>query len=224
MRADAIRNRDAVLAAAGQLFDAAQHPDQVSMDDIAAAARVGKGTLFRRFGDRAGLLQALYEQRAQRLHAMLQAAPANPARARVLELLSATLDFKIQNRALAGALERTTFGSPYRNESYHHLHQVLADLITEVRGAQAADYLAHALLAAMRSDLVEHLHDWPADRLQAGLTTLVDAVLGTPHHPAAPVSPRASPAVVSTLADTPTIPDPGHPIADRLHNEPGLAH
>lgn len=58
-RADALRNREAVLAAADALFAASSSPHSVSMDDIAAAAGVGKGTLFRRFGDRAGLIGAV---------------------------------------------------------------------------------------------------------------------------------------------------------------------
>ena len=53
-RADAARNRGKVLAAAERLF-AERGPSRVSMDAVAAEAGVGKGTLFRRFGDRAGL-------------------------------------------------------------------------------------------------------------------------------------------------------------------------
>ena len=65
-RADAARNRVKVLAAAEELF--ARHgPDCVSMEAIAAAAGVGKGTLFRRFGDRAGLARALLDDRERRL-------------------------------------------------------------------------------------------------------------------------------------------------------------
>lgn len=53
-RADAARNRAKVLAAATKLF-AEEGVEAVSMDAVAAEAGVGKGTLFRRFGDKAGL-------------------------------------------------------------------------------------------------------------------------------------------------------------------------
>lgn len=53
-RADASRNRARILAAAEQLF-ADRGASCVSMDEIADAAGVGKGTLFRRFGSRAAL-------------------------------------------------------------------------------------------------------------------------------------------------------------------------
>ena len=60
-RADARRNRERILCAAARLVD--EHGiDGVSMDDVAAAAGVGKGTLYRRFGDRWTLLRALIDE------------------------------------------------------------------------------------------------------------------------------------------------------------------
>ncbi|WP_169945197.1 TetR/AcrR family transcriptional regulator [Microbispora sp. H11081] len=62
-RADAGRNRRAILWAAEELI--AEHGlDHVSLDRVAAAAGVGKGTVFRRFGSRTGLVTALPEERA----------------------------------------------------------------------------------------------------------------------------------------------------------------
>src|SRR5262245_11961519 len=65
-RADAAENRRKVLAAAERLF-ACESPDCVTMDAVAAEAGVGKGTLFRRFGDRAGLIRALVSETESRL-------------------------------------------------------------------------------------------------------------------------------------------------------------
>ena len=57
-RGDAARNRALLLDAARALI--AEHgADAVTMDDVASAAGVGKGTLFRRFGSRAGLMIVL---------------------------------------------------------------------------------------------------------------------------------------------------------------------
>ncbi|WP_017592731.1 TetR/AcrR family transcriptional regulator [Nocardiopsis potens] len=185
MRADAVRNREAVLRAAGRLFDAADDPERVSMDDVAAAAGVGKGTLFRRFGDRAGLIRALYEERAERLYASLEPDPGRPAADAVGDLMSALLRFKIENRALARAFENAG-GGPYTASGYDRLHSRLTGLMTEARGPDSADFLAHALLAGVRSDLVEHLGDWPEERLRAGMAALVRSVLsggGSPGRP-----------------------------------------
>lgn len=46
-RKDALRNRAAVLEAADTLFARCAGPADITMADIAAAAGVGKGTLFR---------------------------------------------------------------------------------------------------------------------------------------------------------------------------------
>ncbi|MGO9929419.1 MAG: TetR/AcrR family transcriptional regulator [Mycobacterium sp.] len=60
-RGDAARNRALLLEAARRLV-AKRGADAVTMDDVAAAAGVGKGTLFRRFGSRAGLMMVLLDE------------------------------------------------------------------------------------------------------------------------------------------------------------------
>jgi AcrR family transcriptional regulator len=74
-RADAQRNRLKVLAAAERLF-ACHGVENVSMDAIAAEAGVGKGTLFRRFGDRAGLALALLHEQTAALQEQIIRGPA----------------------------------------------------------------------------------------------------------------------------------------------------
>src|SRR3954449_12415964 len=63
-RADAARNRRRILVAAGELV-AQSGIEAVSMEEVARAARVGTGTLYRRFGDRAGLAFALLDEQAR---------------------------------------------------------------------------------------------------------------------------------------------------------------
>ena len=60
-RGDAARNRALLLAAARRLVTE-RGADAVTMDDIAAAAGVGKGTVFRRFGSRSGLMVVLLDE------------------------------------------------------------------------------------------------------------------------------------------------------------------
>jgi AcrR family transcriptional regulator len=60
LRADARRNRDQIVAAAKQWF-AVQGPD-VPMEEIARAAGVGVGTLYRRFPDREALIRAVVRE------------------------------------------------------------------------------------------------------------------------------------------------------------------
>jgi len=57
LRADAVRNREQVLAAAREVF--VEHGADAPLDDIARRAGVGIATLYRRFPDRAALLRAV---------------------------------------------------------------------------------------------------------------------------------------------------------------------
>ena len=66
-RADAQRNHDAVLAAARAVF--AQAGTDAPMEDVARAAGVGKGTLYRRFPTREHLFAAILQDRVDELDA-----------------------------------------------------------------------------------------------------------------------------------------------------------
>jgi AcrR family transcriptional regulator len=59
-RADAARNRVHLLTTARQML-AEQGPAKLTMDGLAERAGLGKGTVFRRFGTRAGIFQALLD-------------------------------------------------------------------------------------------------------------------------------------------------------------------
>ena len=78
-RGDAARNRALLLDAARRLV-AERGADTVTMDDIAAAAGVGKGTVFRRFGSRAGLMMVLLDEdeRVSQQAFMFGPAPLGP--------------------------------------------------------------------------------------------------------------------------------------------------
>lgn len=65
-RKDAVRNRLKILDAARVLLEN-RSIDQICMDELAKAAGVGKGTLYRRFEDRAALCRALLNDDAMAL-------------------------------------------------------------------------------------------------------------------------------------------------------------
>ncbi|MEU7151274.1 TetR/AcrR family transcriptional regulator [Streptomyces sp. NPDC045470] len=184
-RVDAARNREAVLAAADALFARSDSPRGVSMDDVAAAAGVGKGTLFRRFGDRTGLIRALVEARIEPLRQAVESGPAplgpaTPPHERVPALLDAVLGFKLANRHLALALEEAGSGSPYQAEHYQWWHATLRRTLDGLPGVDSS-FTAHALLAATRADLVEHLagtEGMTAERMRARVAAYAKQVLG----------------------------------------------
>ncbi len=82
LRADAARNRARLLEAAARLV-AEQGAACVTMEAVAAAASVGKGTVFRRFGDRTGLLAALLDHSEKKFQAAVLGGPRRWARERL---------------------------------------------------------------------------------------------------------------------------------------------
>ncbi|MFF4102784.1 TetR/AcrR family transcriptional regulator [Streptomyces sp. NPDC001903] len=192
-RADALSNREAVLAAADALFAASSSPRTVSMDDIAAAAGVGKGTLFRRFGDRSGLIGAVITARLEPLQQPVQDATASSPRQRVLNLLDASLRFKIVNRNLMAAAEDAGLSNPYQAGHYAWWHDTLRTALEQVPGVHAPDFTAHALLAAIHAHLVSHLIDdqkMTPQALRSSLAAHIDNVLGNGPDPLTLLAPH----------------------------------
>jgi hypothetical protein len=72
-------------------------------------------------------------------------------------MLDAVLRFKLDNRHLSLALEEAGSGSPYQADHYMWWHRTLQDTLRKIPGVPDGDFTAHALLAATRADLVEHL-------------------------------------------------------------------
>jgi AcrR family transcriptional regulator len=161
-RGDAARNRVLLLDAARRLIDE-RGADAVSMDDVAAAAGVGKGTLFRRFGSRAGLMMVLLDEdeKAAQDAFMFGPPPLGPGAPPL-------------HRLIAYGRERLTF--------VHHHHALLSDAARDPRMRFSApmtlhrthirmllddggttgdlDAQADALLALLDADYVEHrLHE-----------------------------------------------------------------
>jgi AcrR family transcriptional regulator len=154
--------RDQVLRAAEALFADAAAPGAVSMDDVATAAGVGKATLFRAFGSRDGLLDALFEAQLEPLKTELgrpgsTIGPDIPPTERILALLEHLLLFKLDNPRLTAARELNG-PSLLRSPHYVWVQRLLRDLIQEAGlAAEAADYAAHVLLGALRADLLHEL-------------------------------------------------------------------
>lgn len=176
-RADAARNRLLVLSAAARLF--AEHGvEAVSMDAIAAEAGVGKGTLFRRFGDKAGLAVALLDERERELQGSILSGPPplGPGASGVERLhafVDAYIDYLYGHLALLRMSETASPGARYRIGAYRFWHQHVTVLLA-VPGAAA---LAHTLLAALAADHVMG-SGLPADDLSASLHKVIDGLVG----------------------------------------------
>ncbi|MEV5745688.1 helix-turn-helix domain-containing protein [Microbispora rosea] len=109
-RSDAERNRARLLDVAVDLF--AEHGDQVQMGEVARAAQVGVGTLYRHFPTRQALVEAVAEQRFSEILAFAEneCLPNPDTRAALTCFLTHVAQMHQTGRGLSGAIE-ATFGS-----------------------------------------------------------------------------------------------------------------
>ena len=150
-----------ILAAAEELF-AARDPADVSMDAIAARAGVGKPTLYRHFGDRAGLVHAIFEERERAFQdALLRGpAPLGPG-PDPLERLAAFLDGYLHlveaHLDVLRAAETARPAARFHIGAYAAYRQHMRHLL---RDAGVPDrhrgYLADLLLATAAADLYQY--------------------------------------------------------------------
>jgi AcrR family transcriptional regulator len=106
-RADAARNRLHLLATAREML-AEQGADKLTMDGLAERARLGKGTVFRRFGTRAGIFQALLDddERAFQEQVLSGPPPLGPGAASLDRLIAygrARIAFQLEHYDIARA-------------------------------------------------------------------------------------------------------------------------
>jgi len=158
-RADAARNRVKALAAAERLF-AARGVAAVSMDDIAASAGVGKGTLYRRFGDKSGLAAALLDERESRLQAALLGGPpplgpGAPPADRLAAFVTAYLEFVDAHLDLVAMSQTASPGARLRTGSHQFWCQHCRILLSEA-GAADPGLRADAILAALTAEQVRY--------------------------------------------------------------------
>jgi AcrR family transcriptional regulator len=136
-RADAERNRHRVLEAARALF--AERGDEVQHAEVARAAGVGVGTVYRHFPTRQALVEAAAEHRfAQILEfartECLNGPDPGQGLARYLRHVGEVLD---SDRGLSASIEaaRGSAGSEPRGETRTQLEAVVATLIEQGRAA-----------------------------------------------------------------------------------------
>ena len=179
-RADAARNRLRILEAAAGLVDE-RGIERVSMEDVACRAGVGTGTLYRRFGDRAGLALALLEEDTREFQDALISGPPPlgpgvPASERLRAFGERYIDLMERHADLlvaAGAIERDGRG-PYALYATH-----LAILLGEAAPALDAPLTARSLLATLGPGHYLHARralGWEVERLKQGWAALCAAL------------------------------------------------
>jgi AcrR family transcriptional regulator len=154
-RADAARNRARVLAAAERLLTERR---DVTMEQIAAAAGVGKGTLYRRYPDVATIAQALLDEHERVLQERLLRGPAPlgpgaPPAERLAAFYGAMVELLERHGHLALAGE--TGARRFQTGAYRAWALHVAALLDEA-GAGERPALVDALLAPLAPDVYAH--------------------------------------------------------------------
>lgn len=183
-RADAARNRVRLLEVAAWLV-AERGVEHVTMHEVAEAAGVGKGTLFRRFGDRDGLVRALLAEAEVEFQEAYTSGPpplgpGAPARDRLEAFGCALIEHNTADADPGAALgRRVPHARRHASDTASALHRHVSTLLGEAGVDGDRDMLAHALLAFVNFETADHLrneHQVPAARLQSTWVDLVRRV------------------------------------------------
>jgi AcrR family transcriptional regulator len=186
LRADAARNRGRLLEAAATLFRE-RGVDQVSVDDVVAAAGVGKGTLYRIFGDKSGLGAALLDERERELQQGILSGPpplgpGATAVDRVRAFVDAYVRYVADHVDLVRMSQTARQGARFDPGAHRFWRTHLAYLAGQA-GATDPTIVADVLLAATTA---EQIGFWlrqdhrPATELAQGLGDLATLLLSAP--------------------------------------------
>jgi AcrR family transcriptional regulator len=109
-RADAVRNRERVLAAAKAVFSAGG--PEASLEAVAKKAGVGIGTLYRHFPTRQDLFEAIYRREVQQLVELAEELQSAPAPVDALRCwLRSNVEFVATKKGMSAALALAVHGS-----------------------------------------------------------------------------------------------------------------
>jgi AcrR family transcriptional regulator len=189
-RRDAARNRIALLEAAQRLIEHCGI-DKVTMDAVAEAAGVGKGTVFRRFDSREGLMAAVLDHSETEWQAAVISGPpplgpGAPPWERLLAFGRSRLETSLEHADLirnAGRAGTRSFAA----YSFAAMH--LRYLLTQLGVTGDLQLLAVALMAPLEAPILDQqvrIEGLDVDRVYDGWADLAGRIVGaTPYPPPA---------------------------------------
>jgi AcrR family transcriptional regulator len=186
-RRDAAENRRRVLAVARDLF-AERGVDRVSMHEIAKAAGIGQGTLYRRYAHKGLVCMALLDENFRRLHDRVGARLADTAEPSLAQLdyfLTNLLGFVEENASLLGAVADAACGERRgadRDNPFHAwMHGTATALLERAVASGEIPPLdippaADTFLAVVAIDHYlhqRHQRGYPAERILASMRRIL---------------------------------------------------
>ncbi len=186
-RRDALRNRERVLCAAQRLLGDSG-VGGVDIREVAREAGVGVGTVYRRFGDKAGLVAALLDERERAFQERLLRGPAPlgpgaPPRERLVAFLHDLSQLVEENLPILAMLHGAGPGVRFRVGAYRAWRLHVTILLQDAAPGIDAGWFAEMLLAPLAADLYRHQRyelGIAPERLRQNLEDAVDAVLQAP--------------------------------------------
>jgi AcrR family transcriptional regulator len=169
-RRDAAENRQRILDAALKLFE--QHGvDQVSMNQIATEAKIGPGTLYRRYRNKGELCMDLMKENIvllfENIEAYLEQHKTDPPSQRLKGLLGLFILFREKKSQLLKGVEESASTNRFRSRTqsplYLELHQLFVELFDEMTRSEQPQpnsvFKADMLLMALSSDCYSFQRD-----------------------------------------------------------------
>jgi AcrR family transcriptional regulator len=197
LRKDAELNRRKILDAAGELF--AERGLGVTLNDVAHHAGVGVGTVYRRFPDKAQLIDELFEERLAEIHALIEKAIEDPDPWHGLtSFLEGALEIQARDRAVKELL----FNAPGGVERVARMREKMLPLamVLVTRAQESGELRSDAapqdipMLQLMIGTIIDLSRDFEPDLWRRCLSIVLQGL-------------RAGPGAPEPLEPAPPAPD-----------------
>jgi AcrR family transcriptional regulator len=184
LRADARRNRERIVAAAKQVFG--EKGEEAQMDDVARAAGVGVGTVYRHFPSKEILMGELVKEKFDTFtERALEALKQDDAWQAFCDLLHENAELMSENVAIQDTLRRTGAAWEYAEPSRRKLEEVSDELIRRAQrqGAMREDFTAQELGMLMGGLCASMAGAYPMQcHWRRHLEILIDGLRARPGH------------------------------------------
>jgi AcrR family transcriptional regulator len=179
LRSDAERNRQRILDAAREVF--AERGLGATLDDVADAAGVGVGTVYRRFPNKAVLVDELFEDRIGEIVAIAEAALDVPdAWDGLVQFLDASMAMQCSDRGLKDVIVAPRDGQDRLVQVRERLNPKIAQLFDRAKAAGAVRgdvELADLQLIGMSlGAVIDATRDVEPDAYRRVLTLALDGI------------------------------------------------
>jgi AcrR family transcriptional regulator len=197
-RADFVRNRQRVLDAAAEVF--AERGLDATLNDVAARAECGIGTVYRHFANREALVEALFADRLNEIVALAEEANAmrDPWQS-FLFFLERSMELQVLDRGLRGVLLHSEYGRKQVKEARDRIVPEVARLVDRAKtaGGLRADFdqLDVPMLINMIGSVADYAGEIEPGLWRRYLAFIVDGLVDA----RSSTSPIASPPTVEMI-------------------------